>query len=209
MVSCRRCRLVAELAPDVEIIDAGKVPRGTAMPQEHINALLVSRARAGRFVVRLKGGDPFVFGRGAEEVLACLRAGIAVTVVPGVSSAAAGPAAAGVPLTHRGRKRLRPGGRLHAGRRALGGGLARARVIACHAGVLDGYRAFAGHSRYAHATRTIPADPGFRYLGRYPALAAHNDYKTGYRSSRCRPGRPGASGGCGGGRGRDHLRADL
>ena len=94
--------LLAGLAPDVEIIDAAKVPRGTAMPQEHINALLVSRARAGRFVVRLKGGDPFVFGRGAEEVLACLRAGIAVTVVPGVSSAAAVPAAAGVPLTHRG-----------------------------------------------------------------------------------------------------------
>jgi uroporphyrin-III C-methyltransferase/precorrin-2 dehydrogenase/sirohydrochlorin ferrochelatase len=94
--------LLAELAPDVEIIDAAKVPRGTAMPQEQINALLVSRAQAGRFVVRLKGGDPFVFGRGAEEVLACLRAGIAVTVVPGVSSIAAVPAAAGVPLTHRG-----------------------------------------------------------------------------------------------------------
>jgi uroporphyrin-III C-methyltransferase / precorrin-2 dehydrogenase / sirohydrochlorin ferrochelatase len=94
--------LLAELAPDVEIIDAAKVPRGTAMPQEQINALLVSRARAGRFVVRLKGGDPFVFGRGAEEVLACLRAGIAVTVIPGVSSVAAVPAAAGVPLTHRG-----------------------------------------------------------------------------------------------------------
>ena len=94
--------LLAELAPGVEIIDAAKVPRGSAMPQEQINALLVSRARAGRFVVRLKGGDPFVFGRGAEEVLACLQAGIAVTVVPGVSSVAAVPAAAGVPLTHRG-----------------------------------------------------------------------------------------------------------
>ena len=94
--------LLADLAPDVEIIDAAKVPRGTAMSQEHINALLVSRARAGRFVVRLKGGDPFIFGRGAEEVLACLQAGIAVTVVPGVSSVAAVPAAAGVPLTHRG-----------------------------------------------------------------------------------------------------------
>ncbi len=94
--------LLAELAPEVEIIDAAKVPGGAAVPQEHINALLVSRARAGRFVVRLKGGDPFIFGRGAEEVLACLRAGISVTVVPGVSSVAAGPAAAGVPLTHRG-----------------------------------------------------------------------------------------------------------
>ncbi len=94
--------LLAELAPDVEVIDAAKVPRGAAVPQEHINSLLVARARAGRFVVRLKGGDPFIFGRGAEEVLACLRAGISVTVVPGVSSIAAGPAAAGVPLTHRG-----------------------------------------------------------------------------------------------------------
>jgi uroporphyrin-III C-methyltransferase/precorrin-2 dehydrogenase/sirohydrochlorin ferrochelatase len=94
--------LLAELGPDVEIIDAAKVPRGSAVPQEHINSLLVSHARAGKFVVRLKGGDPFVFGRGGEEALACLRAGIAVTVVPGVSSVAAVPAAAGVPLTHRG-----------------------------------------------------------------------------------------------------------
>jgi uroporphyrin-III C-methyltransferase / precorrin-2 dehydrogenase / sirohydrochlorin ferrochelatase len=94
--------LLAGLGPDVEIIDAAKVPRGTAVPQERINALLVEHARAGRFVVRLKGGDPFVFGRGGEEVLACLRAGVTVTVVPGVSSIAAVPAAAGVPLTHRG-----------------------------------------------------------------------------------------------------------
>jgi uroporphyrin-III C-methyltransferase / precorrin-2 dehydrogenase / sirohydrochlorin ferrochelatase len=94
--------LLTELAPEVEVIDAAKVPGGAAVPQDQINSLLVSRARAGRFVVRLKGGDPFTFGRGAEEVLACLRAGISVTVVPGVSSVAAGPAAAGVPLTHRG-----------------------------------------------------------------------------------------------------------
>jgi uroporphyrin-III C-methyltransferase / precorrin-2 dehydrogenase / sirohydrochlorin ferrochelatase len=94
--------LLAELAPGVEIVDAAKEPRGAAVAQEHINSLLVSRARAGRFVVRLKGGDPFVFGRGGEELLACLRAGIPVTVVPGVSSAGAVPAAAGVPLTHRG-----------------------------------------------------------------------------------------------------------
>jgi uroporphyrin-III C-methyltransferase / precorrin-2 dehydrogenase / sirohydrochlorin ferrochelatase len=94
--------LLAELPPEVEIVDAAKVPRGAAVAQEHINSLLVSHARAGRFVVRLKGGDPFVFGRGGEEVLACLRAGIAVTVVPGVTSAVAVPAAAGVPLTHRG-----------------------------------------------------------------------------------------------------------
>jgi uroporphyrin-III C-methyltransferase / precorrin-2 dehydrogenase / sirohydrochlorin ferrochelatase len=94
--------LLAELPPEVEIVDAAKVPRGAAVAQERINSLLVSRARAGRFVVRLKGGDPFIFGRGGEEVLACLRAGVPVTVVPGVSSALAVPAAVGVPLTHRG-----------------------------------------------------------------------------------------------------------
>jgi uroporphyrin-III C-methyltransferase / precorrin-2 dehydrogenase / sirohydrochlorin ferrochelatase len=94
--------LLAELAPDVEIVSAAKFPRGAAVAQEHINALLIENARAGRFVVRLKGGDPFVFGRGGEEVLACLRAGIAVTVVPGISSISGVPAAVGVPLTHRG-----------------------------------------------------------------------------------------------------------
>jgi uroporphyrin-III C-methyltransferase / precorrin-2 dehydrogenase / sirohydrochlorin ferrochelatase len=94
--------LLAELAPDVEIVNAAKVPRGAAVAQEHINSLLIENARAGRFVVRLKGGDPFVFGRGGEEVLACLRAGIAVTVIPGISSVPGVPAAAGVPLTHRG-----------------------------------------------------------------------------------------------------------
>lgn len=94
--------LLTELPPDVEVVDAAKIPRGTAVAQEHINSVLVANARAGRFVVRLKGGDPFVFGRGGEEALACLRAGIPVMVVPGVSSVAAVPAAAGVPLTHRG-----------------------------------------------------------------------------------------------------------
>ena len=94
--------LLDELRDDVEIIDAGKIPYGRAMAQEHINAALVSHAQAGRFVARLKGGDPFVFGRGAEEVLACLRAGVPVTVVPGVTSAVAVPASAWVPVTHRG-----------------------------------------------------------------------------------------------------------
>ena len=94
--------LLDELRDDVEIIDAGKIPYGRAMAQEHINAALISHARAGRFVARLKGGDPFVFGRGAEEVLACLRAGVPVTVVPGVTSAVGVPASAWVPVTHRG-----------------------------------------------------------------------------------------------------------
>lgn len=94
--------LLDELRDDVEIIDAGKIPYGRAMAQEHINAALVSHAQAGRFVARLKGGDPFVFGRGAEEVLACLRADVPVTVVPGVTSAVAVPASAWIPVTHRG-----------------------------------------------------------------------------------------------------------
>jgi uroporphyrin-III C-methyltransferase/precorrin-2 dehydrogenase/sirohydrochlorin ferrochelatase len=94
--------LLDELRDDVEIIDAGKIPYGRAMAQEHINAALVSHAQAGRFVARLKGGDPFVFGRGAEEVLACLRAGVPVTVVPGVTSAVGVPASAWIPVTHRG-----------------------------------------------------------------------------------------------------------
>jgi uroporphyrin-III C-methyltransferase / precorrin-2 dehydrogenase / sirohydrochlorin ferrochelatase len=94
--------LLDELGEDVEIIDASKIPYGRAMAQEHINSALISHARAGRFVARLKGGDPFVFGRGAEEVLACLRAGVPVTVVPGVTSAVAVPASAWIPVTHRG-----------------------------------------------------------------------------------------------------------
>ena len=93
--------LLAELPPHVEIIDAAKIPYGRAMAQESINDVLIDRARAGKFVVRLKGGDPFVFARGYEEVLACAAAGIPVTVVPGVSSAIAVPAMAGVPVTHR------------------------------------------------------------------------------------------------------------
>ena len=94
--------LLAELSPHVEVIDAAKIPYGRAMAQEAINAVLIERARAGQFVVRLKGGDPYVFARGYEEVLACTAAGIPVTVVPGVTSAIAVPALAGVPVTHRG-----------------------------------------------------------------------------------------------------------
>jgi uroporphyrin-III C-methyltransferase / precorrin-2 dehydrogenase / sirohydrochlorin ferrochelatase len=94
--------LLDELPADVEVIDVSKIPYGRAMPQEQINATLIDRARAGRFVARLKGGDPFVFGRGAEEVLACLRAGVPVIVVPGVTSAVGVPTSAWLPVTHRG-----------------------------------------------------------------------------------------------------------
>jgi sirohydrochlorin cobaltochelatase len=94
--------LLAGLRPDVLVVDAAKVPRGPSMAQDAINAALVTHARAGRRVVRLKGGDPYLFGRGHEEVRACTAAGVPVTVVPGVSSAFAAPALAGVPVTHRG-----------------------------------------------------------------------------------------------------------
>lgn len=93
--------LLAELAPHVDVIDAAKIPYGRAMAQRAINDVLIEQARAGKFVVRLKGGDPFVFARGYEEVLACAEAGVPVTVVPGVTSAIAVPAMAGVPVTHR------------------------------------------------------------------------------------------------------------
>ena len=66
--------LLDELAPDVELVNAAKIPRGRAMAQGQFNPVLIDRARQGRFVVRLKGGDPFVFGRGGEEILACLKA---------------------------------------------------------------------------------------------------------------------------------------
>ncbi len=94
--------LLDELRPDVELVDASKIPYGPALAQDEINRILVDRARQGSFVVRLKGGDPYVFGRGGEELAACVAAGVPVTVVPGVTSAVAAPASAGIPVTHRG-----------------------------------------------------------------------------------------------------------
>jgi uroporphyrin-III C-methyltransferase len=94
--------LLQETRAGVELIDAGKGPGHAPYTQGEINALLVARATLGRTVVRLKGGDPFVFGRGSEEAAACREAGVPVYVVPGVSSAIAAPAAAGIPVTARG-----------------------------------------------------------------------------------------------------------
>ena len=85
-----------------ERVYVGKEPGRRATPQSDICALLVQEARRGHLVVRLKGGDPFVFGRGGEELLACADAGVPIVVVPGVTSPVAAPAAAGIPLTHRG-----------------------------------------------------------------------------------------------------------
>ena len=94
--------LLDDLGPDVELIDVAKLPRGRSAQQEYINEVIVDRARAGKRVVRFKGGDNFVFGRGYEEVLACREAGVPVTVVPGLSSAITVPGIAQVPVTHRG-----------------------------------------------------------------------------------------------------------
>lgn len=94
--------LLDDLPETVEVIDVGKAPGHHAVPQDEINRIIVEHAERGRTVVRLKGGDPYLFGRGGEEVQACAARGIPVDVVPGVSSALAAPAAAGIPLTHRG-----------------------------------------------------------------------------------------------------------
>lgn len=91
-----------DLDPDVLVVDVGKTAGHHPWPQHEIEAELVRHALAGRGVVRLKGGDPFVLGRGGEEVLACEAAGVPVEVVPGVTSAVSVPAAAGIPVTHRG-----------------------------------------------------------------------------------------------------------
>jgi len=117
--------LLGELDPEVLVIDVGKLPGHHPVPQDEINALLVEHARAGRRVVRLKGGDPYVLGRGGEEAAYCRSNGVTVEVVPGVTSAISVPAAAGIPVTHRGvaagftvvtgheQLRALPGGRDH------------------------------------------------------------------------------------------------
>lgn len=94
--------LLDTLGPGVEVVDVGKHRDRHPVPQDQINAIIVEHARRGRRVVRLKGGDPFVLGRGGEEALHCAEHGIPVEVVPGITSAVAVPAAAGIPVTHRG-----------------------------------------------------------------------------------------------------------
>ncbi|MET0838666.1 MAG: uroporphyrinogen-III C-methyltransferase [Marmoricola sp.] len=94
--------LLADLPADTEIVDVAKLPRGRSAQQDEINRVIVEHALAGRRVVRFKGGDNFVFGRGYEEVIACHEAGVPVTVIPGISSPLAVPAVAGIPVTHRG-----------------------------------------------------------------------------------------------------------
>lgn len=93
---------IAALIPrTAEVVYVGKRASAHALPQDRINQLLVDESRKGRRVVRLKGGDPFVFGRGGEEAEELVAAGIPVEIVPGISSSIAGPAYAGIPVTHR------------------------------------------------------------------------------------------------------------
>jgi len=94
--------LLTEAPEGCEVIDVAKLPRGEFVPQERINQLLVEHARAARRVVRLKGGDSFVFGRGGEEWEACAAAGVPVRIIPGISSSIAAGELAGIPVTHRG-----------------------------------------------------------------------------------------------------------
>ncbi|GAA3307908.1 uroporphyrinogen-III C-methyltransferase [Streptomyces cinereospinus] len=134
--------LLAELPPHVEVIDAAKIPYGRSMAQEAINNALIEHAKQGKSVVRLKGGDPFVFGRGMEEAQALAEAGIPCTVVPGISSSISVPGAAGIPVTHRGvaHEFTVVSGHVAPRRRALPGGLAVARQAHRHAGDPDGRR---------------------------------------------------------------------
>ena len=94
--------VLGDLPADVELIDVAKLPRGRSAQQEEINRVIVERALAGKRVVRFKGGDNFVFGRGYEEIIACREAGVPVTVIPGLTSPVSVPAVAGIPVTHRG-----------------------------------------------------------------------------------------------------------
>jgi uroporphyrinogen III methyltransferase / synthase len=94
-------RLLQHAKPDAELIDVGKRASQHTLPQEEIGRLLVERAKAGKVIARLKGGDPFIFGRGGEEAEDLVTAGVPFEVVPGVTAAVAAPAYAGIPLTHR------------------------------------------------------------------------------------------------------------
>ena len=182
----------------MELVDAGKIPRGRAMTQDDINAVLVERARRGLSVVRLKGGDPFVFGRGGEEMLACLEASIPVTVVPGVTSAVGVPAAAGLPVTHRGiTQELRvisahlppgdPRSTVDWAELARSGAtlvlMMGLEYLGRIAGTLISARPGSAHSSFGHC-------------GRYPAYAAHNYDRTGRSGRSGQGGRPAPASDC-------------
>ena len=160
--------ILAELPPHVRVVDVGKEPGRHPVPQERINELLVEHALAGAHVVRLKGGDPFVLGRGGEEVIACVAAGVPVEVVPGVTSAVAVPGLAGIPLTHRG---VTTGFHVVSGHCAAG---------SAHASGTSGPLDAAALSCVRDATATLVVLMGVRSLGAIVAqsLAAGADPGT-------------------------------
>ena len=164
--------LLSEARADAVLIDAGKAPGRPTMTQEQIDACLVEHGLAGRLTVRLKGGDPFVFGRGGEEALALAAAGVPFEVVPGISSAIAAPAFAGIPVTHRGlaAQLTVVTGHEEPGKEQSGARLGAAGALRRLDRPADGRRPAAGHRRLAdlrrQGSRDAQRDRGLGDAGR-------------------------------------------
>ena len=156
--------LLGDLPATTEVVDVAKLPRGRSARQEEINRLIVERALAGQRVARFKGGDSFVFGRGFEEIEACREAGVAVHVIPGLSSPLAVPAVAGIPVTHRAvaHEFTVVSGHLPPGRPGVAGRLGGARPAARHPAADDGRRERARTSRPRCSPPAAPGTPRSR-----------------------------------------------
>jgi len=169
-----------------EVVDVGKSPGHHAVPQDAINALLVQLSRDGKTVVRLKGGDPYVFGRGGEELAACQDAGVAVEVVPGITSAISVPAIAGIPLTHRGVATAFTVATAHDQIEALGGGRDHTVVLLMGIGTLaNSALTLARGERGAHCPVAVVEDgfgPRQRVTVGTLATIAHQAAQRGIRS---------------------------
>ena len=191
--------LLDELRPDAELVDAAKVPYGPARTQDEINRILVDRARQGKLVVRLKGGDPYVFGRGGEEAIACAKAGVPVTVVPGVTSAVAAPAVAGFPVTHRGVAHeftVVSGHVPPADPASLVDWPALARMRGTLV-ILMGLKNLPAIAADADRGGQVRRDPGRRRPGRHDRRPEEHEVHIGHRRRRHRGGRDPAAGGGG------------
>ena len=188
--------LLDGLGSHVELIDVAKLPRGRSASQDLINEVIVARALAGKRVVRFKGGDNFVFGRGYEEIQACAAAGVPVTVVPGLTSAIAVPALVGIPVTHRGVAHdfTVISGHLPPGHPELAGRLAVGRRPARHGRAADGRGQRAGDREGAPRRRSSGRHPGGGDRRRHDAHRAHRAHHAGFagrRPGRARGGAPG------------------